>query len=250
MVFEEETKVEEERKSLKDYVIEYAWVIIAGLFLLFFKGRLGVSEVDKAFLYAASFFLLCFFAKLAWAAWKNSTPKIVFNYGHSTTDGEIITAGNFGIMRPAIKAFGMYFKLRGAYVAPLDALYKAGPNILINAKMEKVELDEMPLEVRSVIRELRIPPPYFLGFADEEQYDIVFEGDEELRKITGIPKPSVSYLIDEIKKLNKQVAMRERVMDGDIHFIEKFVSGASRIHARAKGDIFEMIKKALTEEGE
>ncbi len=249
-MFEDENEEFIREKSIKDYLIEYSWLIVTGLFILFLRGRWGtVGPWDKATVIGMGFVFLISFVKLTYSAWKNATPKIIFNYGHDITDGEIIPAGNFGIMRPAIKAYQWYFKLPGAYVAPLDALHKAGPNILINAKMDLCTLDEMPIEVRSVIKEKNIKPPYYLGFADEEQYSKVLD-DPELKQITGISRPDVSYLIDEIKKVNKQVALREKILSGDISVIEKFVDGASRISTRAKGSILEILKKGVLREEE
>ena len=124
--------------------------------------------------------------------------------------------------------------------------------------MEKVSLDEMPIEVRSVIRQFNIKGPYYLGFADEEQYEKIvdltkypeFQKDPDLIKYRGISRADVSYLVDELKKVNKQVALREKILAGDVGVIEKFVSASSRISARAKGSLKEILKAALTEERE
>jgi hypothetical protein len=255
-MFEEEEEIE--KKTMRDYLIEYCWLILLVLLAVLMRNRIDPIVINQgkqmAFFIVACGVLAVWCGKSLYITFRNSTPKIVYNYGHSTTDGEIIPAGNFGIMRPAVKAYQWYFKLKGAYVAPLDAINKVGPNIFINAKMEKVELDEMPIEVRSAIRELNIPPPYFLGFADEEQYSKIIdltpltEKDPEVIKYIGISRPDVSYLIDELKKVNKQVALREKILSGDVSVIEKFVAGASRIQSRAKGDIWEALKKAVTTE--
>lgn len=252
-MFESEEEEFIQKKTTKDYLIEYSWLIVAVLFVAFLRGRWGeIGPYDKATFVGMGFVVFVSFIKLTYSAWKNATPKIIYNYGHSITDGEIIPAGNFGIMRPAIKAYQWYFKLPGAYVAPLDALHKAGPNILINAKMDMSSLDEMPIEVRSVIKEKDIKPPYYLGFADEEQYDKILEGvvddPEAIKTLGGVSKPNVSYLIDEIKKVNKQVSLREKILSGDLSVIEDFVKGSSRIQSRAKGDMWEAFRKGLTEE--
>ena len=253
MMLEDESEEFVEKRSTKDYLIEYSWLIVAGLFILILRGRWGIiGPLDKATTVGLGFVVFVSFVKLTYSAWKNATPKIIYNYGHNITDGEIIPAGNFGIMRPAIKAYQWYFKLPGAYVAPLDSLHKAGPNILINAKMDISSLDEMPIEVRSVIVEKDIKPPYYLGFADEEQYgtilDKVATDPEAIQALGGITRPNVSYLVDEIKKVNKQVALREKILSGDLTVIEDFVKGAGRIQSRAKGDIWEILKKGITEE--
>lgn len=249
-MFEEE----EEGKTWKDYLKmpSVLAVIIGLLFIIFMKGRLGNINWDKAVTIGSLWIIFIWIAKSLDITFKNSTPKIIYNYGFSTTDGEIIPAGNFGIMRPAVKAYQWYFKLPGAYVAPLDSLHKAGPNILINARMDLVELDEMPIEVRSVIKEKGISGPFFLGFADEEQYSKILEqvtsDPEAIEALGGITKPNVAYLVDEIKKVNKQVALREKILSGDLGVIEDFVKGSSRIQSRARGDIWEALKKGVLEE--
>lgn len=246
-LFESEDDEENQGNTAKDYIINYFWLILAVLFMVLFRGRMGNVIYDKAVFLGLSFIIGAILAKLSYIGFENATPKVIYNYGHSITDGEIIPAGNFGIMRPAIKAYQWYFKLSGALVAPLDAIHKAGPNILINARMDRVELDELGIEARSIIKEKGIKPPYYLGFADEEQYSHVFD-DPELKQITGLTKPDVNYLVDEIKKVNKQVSLRERVLRGDTKAIEEYVSGASRIQSRAKGDIWDSLKKIATQE--
>jgi len=243
-ILEDESEEFMGQKTTRDYFVEWFWLILAVIFAIFMRGRLGSVTYDKAVFLACIFVVGAVMAKSAIIMWKNATAKIIFNYGHSTTDGEIIPAGSFGILRPAVKAYQWYFKLPGAYVAPLDALHKAGPNILINAKMDMVGLDEMPIEARTVIREKNIKGPYFLGFADDEQYSKVLDDPEQA---SGLARPDVSYLIDEIKKVNKQVTLRERILSGDVRAIEDYVAGASRISSRAKGDIWESLKKVVQE---
>jgi hypothetical protein len=233
-------------KTWKDWLVAYSWLIIAVVFWLLMHGRMGTSSLDTATFYAAGFIVLVLFAKSAYTTFSDKTAKIVFNPGHNTTDGSFDVVGNFAVIRPAIRSFGMYWKKDGAYVAPVDAIHKEGRNLVLTCKMDLVELGELPLEVRSFLAQENIKPPYYLGFADEEQYHQFLDDPE---KASGMEKPSVGYLIDEIKKVNKQVFLREKILGGDIKVIEEFVAGSSRISQTAKGGILEAIKKATLEEG-
>jgi len=241
MLFEEEEEYTK-KKTWKDYLIQYSYIIIAFLFMLFFRGRLGTMVWDKAIFGGIAIILIGTLFLLVYPAWKNATPKIVYNYGFDTTDGELISCGNYFIARPALKAFGMYWKLSGAYIFPLDAVEKVGPNLVIKARMERVPIEQIPLVPQSYIIQHGIKPPYYLGFADEEQYAEVVEDPEQ---ITGQKKPSVGFLIKEIKELLELNTFLRKIVKGKWKDIEDMVEWAKRVGK--KETLVDMLKESLLE---
>ena len=236
---------EEEKLSWKEYVIKYSYLLIGGAIWLFFRGRIGTRIFDNAALLGGGIMLTGSLALLVYSSWKNATSKIVFNWGHSTTDGEIIKLGNYGIVQPAIKAYQWYFKLHGAYIFPVDGYGKSGPNIVIHAKMDTASIDELPLEIKSFIMDKSIKPPYNIGFADVEQYEKMIENpDGELK-----PKISVEYLIHENKELRKENSFLRAIKDGKLKDIERFVEFGKRV-SKGKG-LADTLKDAfMSKEGE
>lgn len=243
MAFEDETQVEDE-KSFWDYIAEYWFLIVAGLLLLILRNRWGiVGPWDRATFAAGALVFVGFFVKFMWDAWKNSSAKVVYNYGHSTTDGETFTAGNFFVVQRAIKAGGVYWKLSGAYIFPLDSFRKIGPNISTSARMERVKIDEIPLGPKTILLHRNIKEPYYLGFADEEQY---IDTVDDPKKISGKENPSVSYLITMIRELTKENAFLRKLKGEKMKDLEDLAEWGTRL--KKKDSTTDKIRRTLMEE--
>jgi len=246
-MFEEEE--ERKEKTVVDYIIEYFWIWVPLLVMIFLKGRLGeVGPYDKAVFGSFCFMVFALITKGAYNAFLNATPKIVYNNGWATTDGTFETKGNYAIIRPAIKAFQWYYKFKSpVFICPIDAITKIGDNLILNVDMEKVSISELPIEVRSYIVEKGLKPPYYMGLASPEQFLETLEVED---KELGISKPKVTYLVEELKERNKMIALLENLLRGKFETLEEFVAASQRIHERARGGFIESVVRALKEKGE
>jgi len=191
------------------YVVEYWYLLIAALIFFLLQGTVGTTEYDNAVLWAWIIGGGGFFVKFMMDSWINQTPKVVYNYGWTTTDGEVETGiGNFAGLRPALKAFGVYWKLKGALIFPEDGYIVEGPNVIIRCRMEETTLAQMPRVARDWIIENNIKPPYKVGYANISQY----QEELDLKGNVMLKKPEVQYIIEELRKTNEENDMLRKMM--------------------------------------
>ena len=222
------------------------------LFLVFFTGRIGTFVIDQAWFIAILFTSMGFSSTGFWMFLKIKSPVAIYNDGFTTFNPNAFhSIGNYGIIyKGGLYAWWVYTRgSSGVLVFPLDSIQKAGKCAHLRVKMEKVELDELPLEIREDFIKRKIKGPYEIGWADVEQYETVVEDKENITKM-GAGQPSVGYLIDELKKSHKQTAMRERMMAGDLETYEKQMAGLKRVEERIgkKESLAEKVKRTIKEQ--
>ena len=230
-----------------DKWIKYGMIVILSVFWFFFNGRLGTIQADKVTFFVVFITLAAFAGLGAYDSIKNATAKYVFNDGWCTTDGEYAQVGNFAVLTPAIKAWNMYWHLKSpVFVAPIDGMRHKGRNLVANVRMELVTLEEMPPQIQDFILENGLKPPYYLGLADVEQYEQILKDPE---KVSGIETPSVSYLIQQSKEMNKQNAMQRRMLAEAYGVSEETIAAKMRIIERMKpSELEKSLKKIFVSE--
>jgi len=240
----EDFEQKQDDRDMRDYIGHAAVIIVAALIIVVFRGRWGSFTWDSATTWGVLIIIGWWLALSTLQMFYNMSPKIVYNYGHNTTYGEIYSCGSYMLIRPGVmtsESLGMFWRRPGAFVFPMDAWEKSGPNIVIKARMEKVDFAELPLYARSIIEKTSIPPPYWLGFADEEQYGDIIEDPEAVDP--DKKKISVSHLITQVKELNKENTFYRNIMDRYMTSMEGLKEWADRI-AR-KDSIYDRVMDAL-----
>ena len=191
--------------------------------------------MDTAQWFAGLLFLAGAMSKLVWDNWVKNTPKVIWNGGWTTTHGEIETAvGNYAILRPGIKAFGIYLPLPGALVFPEDGYLSVNPNIMIACKMMRSTIDRMPRAVRSWLMDNKVKGPYWLGYATPDQYDddVVDKDGKVIAK-----KPKIGFLIEEKIATDEENAQLRSRMARYRMDEEQTVEWANRITGKKKGPL-------------
>lgn len=93
-----------------------------------------------------------------------------------------------------------------------------------------------------------MPDPFWAGYADESQYLKELDDPDQ---VSGMRKPSVVYLIREVKELSEYCTFLETQIKEKIGTIEDFVSSQKRIYSLTqKKSIVDQIKGAFKEEKE
>jgi hypothetical protein len=225
-------------KETLDYLIEYWWLILATLFLILYKGRIGIIALDKAtFLFSVITVMFSMF-KLSFTALKNSTAKLVSNPIHTTITGKWTPIGNYVVFRKGgIRALGIEIELNeGTIVVPRESVNIVGDNVTLLARLEEVDINELPPDIRTLVSQMNWKPPYYFGLADE---------------IQELKTPEVSFLNREIKNLNKAVSDRDKLLKTSATILEDVISSQSRISILSKREsILDKLKKSLTRQEE
>jgi len=222
-------------------------VIIASILWLVYRGKAGIMQFDKAtFYYIAALGALAI-VYLTDEEMKNRTPKIVTNDYHSTTNGEIIPVGNWGIIRCGdidVPAFGFTFEGKdGCVIAPIETIHPLGQNIVVNVKVFESELDELPLSVQKEVVQRGLQGPYRIGYIDEGQFETTVDyGD--LKKI------KISNLLEIIPSQNKLMSMLDEISKGRFDKVEEAVMAMEKIGLHKSGSIAQRIKDYLLKENE
>lgn len=209
--------------------------ILAILGMIAFHGRLQPISFDRAFFYGAGLIVVAIFAKLSWVSFKNATPKLIFQGGNTTTMGEPETVGNWHIWRAGdVKAIGLYFKgSEGTIIAPITSTNPIGRNVALTVRPEIVKFDELSLTLQNFISQhgKEFKPPYYMGFASEEQLLNKLEIEE---KELGLVKPTVEYCVREIKERCKEVSLLKGLLESKFGVIENTVAFTDRLKKLAR----------------
>jgi len=175
--------------------------LIAGIiFLIAANGRIGTVTIDTAIGYGVLFFALLFLYYTGKDYLRELSPKVIWNGGYDTTNGDFISAGYFGILRlGAIDAWEIETKggENGILIAPHMSFYNRNKYIACSANCEPCELHELPPEVIKVIEKLKLKPPYHFGLIDAERFTDVLSIESDARKPYDV---TVAHLISAIKR--------------------------------------------------
>ena len=247
-IFEDE---EEEELQYGKRKLPWFYIIYFGVFTVFivvFKGRLGYSTYDNAMLYFLAGVISVVVVKGADAMWANASPKVVWNPGHDTyLPAKIMTIGNFRMVRLGGRyAWGMHYSGRKAtLIAPVNWWEKLGQSLITKARIEIKEFNSLPVMIQNAIVQYNFPPPFLMGYADEEKYAEMIENPDKTDKES--PQISVGYLIKEYEDQNKYVTFLINYLKRLGFTVEDIVSQAQRIGA-VKGDAFKEFVRKVTGE--
>jgi len=241
---------EDEVEGITTWSLILRFIVLIGAFLFFIvmRGRIGQIVFDRAFVISSTIIFLWFAAKTSLAALKHASPQVVWNSGHDSFTGNYYNYGNFGVIRlGGIRSFGFEYEGNaGVLMFPLTAITKIGKSAVISVRTEETPLEKVPSDIAAMIVQYGLNPPYLCGYANEEQY---MEQIDDASKISGLSKPSVDYLIKELKERNNEVSMLRRMLSGKFGVVEDVVSSASRIRQTAKEEsLLNVIKQKLKEE--
>ena len=235
---------EEESQKWSEYIVKYWYILIAATIFFMFKGKWGFFDMDNALYWAGIIGLGGGVWGLTWTYFENKTPKVIFNYGFSTTDGEIETGiGNYAALQHSIKALGIYWKLDGMFFFPEDGYSVQGPNINIHCRMEKKEFGRLPNVIRNFITSEKKRPPYWMGYADISQYQDKVNKDGKI----DVTKPKIAYIISELEQTNKQNDILTNMMEALRDEVSKTDEWA-KILKRKGSTVEEAIKSFMKDE--
>lgn len=210
-------------------------LILILLFAYVMQGRMGSVTYDKAQFIAFAVLIGVMMFKLTDTYLKHKTAKIVFHGGFSTTRGRRDVVGNYGVYSLGDIRFGIEVKGRdGTLVAPITASTKVGNSWVLMARVEIVDPLELPPDVMVHCKQNNYKPPYFMGYADEEQYlDVIKDlTTEELKELNLPQKPTIAYLITEAKEANKTINMFKNLANMKTGSIEEFMETVKRLSKR------------------
>lgn len=236
----EEEESEPKLGDWKKWLLPSLPVILAAAFWLIFHGKLGFREMDYADLIFFGIVGGWTLIKLPEQALYNRSPKFLYANGHDTCAGSWETVGNYAVVTKGIDAFGIKYTMKSpVYVCPSDALTKKGRSLVASAWMKESGLEEVPPVVHEYIISQGLRPPYFVGYADIEQYLKVVDIPQEkidASMLDGLSKAKVSYMIDELIEKNKQVNMLQGLLDEAYGTTEKSIASKRRIYDRMTGE--------------
>lgn len=209
MTLESEQSEESDIKSNLPWILAFICIIA---FYIIYSGKMGDIVRDKAEVYSyMAVGLICFvyFAK-TWMYY--DSPKLIWNDGFTTTMGEWDEAGNFAIIRHNSihsKRIGWTFEGNdGVTIAPIDSINRAGKSIYLNVRAEKKKITELPSEVRRMIIAKKINPPYYIGYANEDQYSSYTTS----KKGEPLSSVKVSFIVEQLTIANERIADLENTL--------------------------------------
>lgn len=169
-----------------------------------------------------------------WDTMKNATPKFVYNDGWTQIDpGRVpIQVGNYAIILPSIKSWNMYWHFSSpVWITPIDAIKNRGRNLVANVRMEMSTIEQLPMQIRGFIIENGLKPPYYLGMADVDQYELLLDDKDMASKLD---KPSVGYLIQYAKESNQLNSMLIKQLAEAYNVSEETIASKMRIMERMR----------------
>lgn len=239
---------EEDEKVLKStdwmrYFINFFPLIFAALFWLIFHNRIGFKTIDVATLIFLGVVAVYALIRLPEQAIYNSSPKIVFANGFDTFAGTWEQAGNFAVIRRGIKAFGMHGQFKSpVYIVPMDSLTKKGESVVASVYCDMKTIEEVPLKCQEIIVQKGLKPPYYVGYADIEQYLLAIDDPQ---RVSGLTKPDVNYLITQINELTKQVSLQQKQLYEVAKVSEDSISDIVRMRERIGSQNKNPLRSAL-----
>ena len=227
---QEETK----EKRINFFSIEVILPLLILLFMIIFRGRLGVFSFDIAQSVFFGITGLAVLAILSLDELKHRTRKVILPTGYTTFNGDFLMneCSNHGIIRAgSVRALGVEIEEfdEGSIIFPLDELQKTGRCAILNTDtVKKVELDEInDLIVTGWLMRNNISPPYYL---------LKSEKKNELRK------PNTKRLLDILRSKTKENDLLDKEIDKKFGVAEKSVAAGSRIRDIASSEALEKLE--------
>jgi len=227
------------------------WYILMIVIIVFGKGRLGMEQMDKAFLYGTTGILLPFIVGLIWTGLYHRTAKVVWQGGHSTTSGRIEKVGNFAVIRLDGLRSGQieWQQNKGILIAPSTAVEKKGNSIVIHARCIPQKYERLPRIARNHIRITGYKQPFVMGYVSEEQYQEFLKPDETP---TGKKIPLGSF-ITYLEDLQEENTRLETLLGRELGMWEDVADLSKRVHRLSEEErkgITAKIKEKIVEEKE
>lgn len=234
-IWEEEEGIVKSRNWVGPFITWFP-IIFAAIFWLVFHNRIGFKTIDVATLVFFGVVSAYMLIRLPEQAFLNASPKFVFANGHDTTTGEFYTAGNFAVVTRGIKAWEVYHSFNSpVYIMPSDSLVKKGKNLIASALLALKTIEEVPPAVQELIIEKNLQPPYYVGYADIEQFMKAVQVNDPER-VSGLSKPDVNYLVTQLNELTKQVNFQQKQNREIYSTSEETISAMKRMHERKDQD--------------
>ncbi len=225
-------------------------LLVFGLIIIIIgAGRWGEVELDRAFMGGFFLMLASLLARLIHSAWKNATPKLVTQTGWTTTTGRRIPIGNWYLYRKGEIDYGVTIKgTEGTLIVPTTANNRVGRCVIVTATGQTVPFEELPIEVQEAVEEYKMPPPYELYMAAEEQ---ALQQLKDADEVSGLQNPSVGYLITTVKEQNRLISMFSQITKGKFKSVQDLMSAVSRIQMKVeRGGFSAAVKRAVLEKPE
>jgi len=163
------------------------WFFVLLVFIFIFYQQLGRIYPDKAVTIGIGILFAFSFIRLIPDYFKVRSPKLVTNPFYDTTTGDKLTAGDYTIYRlGGVRTWVVSREGNAGTVVILkEGDNPVGINRALTPKCEMVSLAELPSEAIRVIKEHNLSPPYYLGLADEEQYNELLKDQDGRETLVG-----------------------------------------------------------------
>jgi hypothetical protein len=212
------------------------WPLVFGIIVFIWQYREGNNVIMNAGVFYPMMIIIGGYA-MKWMeiSWKFHTPKVVMNPIHSSCNSEFDEIGGYGIIRLGAIRYGIEIAGRdGTVIAPLACFNRVGRNIMIQARVQRVQYYQLPPDVSQWVIERRYPEPYFIGYVDDK----IILHHPEVTFVTSALSRAHSYIHD----------LEDRLDQKGISY-EKYASHIQRMASKGQGNIFTRAWKRTNDSG-
>lgn len=200
---------------------EWFLLITGGFILAWLTSPLfGVVEINVSYIIYIITIISFWLSDDILLRLKLGSSKLVATNFDTTSDGKFWRAGNYCIF--TLDDIDKYFHIKGrkgALIVPAESVNKLGRHTVCNVNPKEVSFHQLPLEVQNVIKQLRLPGPYYFGLLSEKQCLI---------------EPDLSRLEEELKVRNELISLLREVSTGKYETVEDLIKVLKRIGEETK----------------
>lgn len=243
---DEQGNIITEGKSWKQFIWSWKglWLIAAIAIMVIGYGRFGFFALDKA-LTIGFFMLLTLILQTLYMAWlKYKSPTGSWIGGHASICGDFIhdVGGYHVVPLGGIDCQGWYKEKgsEGTLICPSTAAVNKGRNQIFNVRVVNTPEEELPPMVLQFVAQENMPPPYKVGYVDEDQLSKILS-QKDLNEISkedpnllkelfaGTSRPQVETLVHKTIELNREVNMLKDMLKRNSDIAEQYVKQGIRM---------------------
>lgn len=194
--------------------------VIIGLYWFFMRGKLGIRTFDTVDFYSILILGLWFVGEQSFVLYKYKTAQFVADNIHFSCYTQPRKVGLWNIYRGGDIEF---LGIRGrdaTIVVPRKLCYKLGENNICMARVERVEYNALPPEVRNVIT------------SDGYTTETCYLGYLPIQ--TELEDPRILFDVIKERDNNALIASKDDIIQGKYTQVEEHVGHAGRLTDRLK----------------
>lgn len=211
---------------------KWQYILITGILVVvwfIFHGQYGNFTWDKVTVGVGGAFALMVFTRMANDELKHLSPKIITNPIYSTISGEPsdIIAGYAVFRLGGVNALAMHWDgSDGTAIVPQSSVNNIGKCVVCTVRVERIEKEEIPFQIRNELLIKGYPEPFFLGLSDEELV---------------LNVPEATFHMNEIKQQNRHIEMLDRKLKEALQLREDIQEQINRIGLAKRGGTFDRL---------